>query len=63
MKDANEKRAKVCTIINGEFTWMLRVDGRTISFNDFDGGDYFEQLYRGLGYEVRREDHSQTPDQ
>jgi hypothetical protein len=47
---------KVCKIINSKFSWILGVDGQTISFQGFYNADYFERHYSELGYEVIRID-------
>jgi len=50
-KQKNSKsNSKVCTIINGTFSWVLKVDGKEISFNGFDNAEYFAKLYKKLGY-------------
>ena len=45
---------KLCKIINSQFTWILEVDGESISFNGGYNADYFEKHYKELGYEVKR---------
>lgn len=45
---------KVCKIINGQFSWILEVDGQEISFDGGHNADYFEQHYSALGYTVKR---------
>lgn len=45
---------KTCKIINGQFSWMLEVDGELVSFNGGHNADYFEKHYKGLGYNVER---------
>ena len=48
---------KKCEIINGRFSWILKVDGQTISFQGMESAEYFKNHYEALGYdvEVRRE--------
>jgi len=44
--------SKKCEIVNGQFSWFLRVDGQDISFQGGSNADYFEKHYKELGYEV-----------
>ena len=48
---------KTCKIDNDCFSWIMYVDGRTINFDLADNADYFEKLYRDLGYKVIRNDN------
>lgn len=45
---------KLCRIINGQFSWILCVDGQEITFSLGSSADYFEQHYKQLGYTVVR---------
>jgi uncharacterized protein YmfQ (DUF2313 family) len=45
---------KTCKIINGQFSWILEVDGQSIGFQGGLNADYFERHYRSLGYKVER---------
>jgi len=47
---------KICKIINGQFSWILEVDGEEISFQGGWNADYFERHYSGLGYKIERVD-------
>lgn len=49
------KPNKLCIITNAKFCWVLKVDGQEIPFNTAVSADYFEEHYKSLGYEVRRE--------
>ena len=40
----------VCKITNDKFSWLLEVDGKTITFNGSDNADYFAEIYTKLGY-------------
>jgi len=51
---------KICKIINGQFSWILEVDGYSISFNGGYAVDYFEKHYKALGYEVKRLNRNST---
>lgn len=42
----------ICKITNDKFSWVLEVDGKTITFNGGDIADYFAELYTKLGYEI-----------
>ena len=42
----------VCKITNDKFSWVLEVDGKTITFNGSDNADYFAELYTKLGYSI-----------
>jgi hypothetical protein len=54
---------KECVLVNGRFCWILKVDGQSIPFNQAASADYFEEHYRGLGYNVRREDEYSLPEE
>ena len=41
-----------CKITNDKFSWVLEVDGKTITFNGSDNADYFAGLYTILGYSI-----------
>ena len=43
-----------CIIENAQFSYILRVDNQEISFNGGWNADYFEHLYKNLGYTVKR---------
>lgn len=47
---------KTCTITNGKYCWILEVDGKVVPFNGGDNAEYFEEHYRGLGYEIVKKD-------
>jgi len=47
---------KTCKIINGQFSWVLEVDGEKISFQGSWNADYFERHYIGLEYKIERVD-------
>ena len=42
----------VCKITNDKFSWVLEVDGKTITFNGSDNADYFAELYTKFGYNI-----------
>lgn len=42
----------ICKITNGKFSWVLEVDGKTITFNGSDNADYFAEIYTKLGYTI-----------
>jgi hypothetical protein len=48
--DVEEKQ---CEIINEQFSFVLKVDGKRINFNGFDNADYFKDHYIKLGYVVK----------
>ena len=48
-----ENKNKDCILINGEFSWVLKVDSKEINFKGLDNAEYFEKHYRDLGYNVR----------
>jgi hypothetical protein len=43
---------KSCEIINGRFSYVMKVDGKTIPFNGSDCAEYFKRHYAALGYVV-----------
>ena len=43
---------KICQILNGENSYILRVDGLEIRFHGHDAMQYFDRHYRALGYLV-----------
>ena len=43
---------KVCTIVNGQFSYILEVDGESIAFNGSSSAEYFKEHYRKLGYKI-----------
>lgn len=47
---------KICKIINSQFSWILEVDGHSISFDGFSNAEYFEKHYGELGYTIIKED-------
>lgn len=47
---------KVCKIINGQFSWILEVDGCSITFQGGYSVDYFEKHYSELGYKIEHID-------
>lgn len=50
-----KKTEKICEIVNGDFSWTLKVDGEEINFNNSSSADYFEKHYKKLGYKVLRD--------
>lgn len=42
----------LCKIINDQFSWVLRVDGKEIPFQGLGNAEYFKEHYEKLGYEV-----------
>lgn len=55
-------KKKVCKLINGQFSWVLEVDGESIGFSGASSADYFEKHYRKLGYTVERYRSVRSPD-
>lgn len=51
----------ICIIENGRFSWMLRVDGKDISFRGRENAEYFESHYRKLGYQIKHVDTHNDP--
>jgi len=47
---------KICKIINGHFSWILEVDGESITFQGGHNADYFETHYTKLGYNIEKID-------
>lgn len=45
-------KGKVCCIVNGEFSYYLRVDGQDIAFTNSGAAQYFGHHYEELGYAV-----------
>jgi hypothetical protein len=43
---------QVCEIVNGRFSYILKVDGKQINFNGSDTASYFDSHYRSIGYTV-----------
>ena len=43
----HEDQSSVCKLVNDRFSWIMYVDGETISIDD---PDYFAQHYSDLGY-------------
>ncbi len=43
---------KKCILTNGEFSWILEVDGNTINFQGSESAQYFAYHYSNLGYEI-----------
>ena len=54
--DVAEETVKECVIENGQFSYILRVDCKEISFQGMDCAEYFAEHYRNLGYDVKRID-------
>lgn len=50
--EALKEPTKKCIILNGQFSWILRVDGVEIPFQGSYNAEYFSKLYKKLGYEV-----------
>lgn len=48
---------KRCILINGEYSWKLKVDDKEIIFYGGVNAEYFACHYRELGYEVVWEDY------
>ena len=46
---------KLCKLTNARFSWILDVDGQTISFQGAINADYFAVHYESLGYKVEWE--------
>jgi hypothetical protein len=46
---------KQCVIINGTHAFILKTDGKEITFHGFEAAEYFEAHYKGLGYNVIKE--------
>ncbi len=45
-----------CVIINGQWNWILKVDGKEITFDGYYAVEYFEEHYKKLGYKVTKLD-------
>lgn len=45
---------KKCIIENSQFSYLLHIDGRVISFQGGSDADFLEKLLTGFGYSVRR---------
>jgi len=45
---------KECIIENAQFSYILRVDGQEISFQNGISADYFEKHYKKLGYKIKK---------
>lgn len=43
---------KECILLNGKFSWFLKVDGEKIPFDGRDNAYYFKKHYESLGYVV-----------
>lgn len=43
---------KTCRLINDKFSYILEVDGYSISFQGHSSFLYFKELYAGLGYNI-----------
>lgn len=56
MKNPHAK--KEATIINGRFSYILRVDDMAILFSSGIAAEYFEKHYRDLGYTITLLDQS-----
>ena len=44
---------KECILENGQFSWILHVDGLGIAFEGKYAADYFREHYQKLGYIVK----------
>lgn len=53
VSQADQQDKPLCEIINGRFSWILKVDGKTISFNGSSNAEYFAEIYTSKGYEVK----------
>jgi len=42
----------ICELINDVFSWVMKVDGKTIPFLDSNNADYFSDFYSKLGYTI-----------
>lgn len=51
-KTQAEAKYKMCKLVNGNFSWILEVDGKTIAFNGASNADYFAKHYESIGYKV-----------
>ena len=49
----DDKTKKECKIYNGQFSWILEVDGKTIGFSGISNAEYFEEHYKSIGYDVQ----------
>ena len=51
---ANKNRyiMKTCTITNGNFSYTMKVDGKTLHFTGSDNVEYYKELHERLGYRV-----------
>lgn len=43
---------KLCVISNKQFSWEMKVDGESISFQGHENAKYFQKHYEELGYVV-----------
>ena len=46
---------KKCIIVNGNASFVLKVDGEEILFSSFTAAEYFKAHYTLLGYVVLKE--------
>lgn len=44
---------RMCTIENGKFAWIMRVDGIIVEFQGRDNAIYFIKHYAELGYDIQ----------
>jgi len=49
---AGKTEKPICKLTNGQFSWIMSVDGQEISFDGFYNAEYFAKHYRKLGYKV-----------
>ncbi len=52
---------KICEIVNGQFSWVMKVDNQVISFQGSDNADYFVIHYNKLGYIVIFHEYTNRP--
>lgn len=52
-----------CIITNGEYSWLLEVDGKSIIFQGGFAADYFYEHYSELGYEMVMVNWEYKPDE
>ena len=47
-------KTKECIIENGQFNFILYVDGKEIMFDGYDNAEYFYNHYKELGYKMKK---------
>lgn len=43
---------KICKLVNDRFSWIMYIDGQTISFDGGSNSHYFAKHYKELGYTI-----------